>query len=87
MAYDNNLTGALFKNDKRENDRHPLYKGSCEIIGRKFWISAWLKDGKSGKFMSLAFTPVDEQRQGESQPKASTGNTYAQATGRDEVPF
>jgi uncharacterized protein (DUF736 family) len=61
--YDNNLSGALFKNDKKESERHPDYRGSCEINGTEFWISAWLKESKSGtKFMSLAFTPKDEQR-------------------------
>ena len=61
--YDNNRTGVLFKNDKKESDRHPDYKGSCEIDGTEFWIAAWIKESKAGaKFMSLAFTPKDEQR-------------------------
>jgi hypothetical protein len=79
VAYDNNMTGVLFKNDKRETEKQPLYKGSCEINGQKFWISAWLKDGRNGKCMSLAFKPADEQRQ---QP--APANAYAAATGRED---
>jgi hypothetical protein len=84
IAYDNNLTGALFKNNKRENDRHPLYRGSCEINGQKFWISAWLKTSErtGEKFMSLAFKPAEEQRQ--EQQRTPEQNTYATARGREE---
>lgn len=58
--YDNDLSGVLFKNDRKEKTSQPDYKGSCEIDGEEFWIAAWIKDGKKGKFMSLAFTPKEE---------------------------
>jgi hypothetical protein len=61
--YDNELRGVLFKNDRKEQDRHPDYKGSCEIGGVEYWISSWLKDGRNGKFLSLAFTEKDQQGQ------------------------
>ncbi len=61
MAYDNNLTGVLFKNDRKEKETHPDYKGSCEVGGTEYWISGWIKDGKSGKFISFKFTEKDEQ--------------------------
>ena len=54
-------TGALFKNDKREKDTHPHYRGDCTIHGKKFWVSAWIKEGQKGKYMSLAFRRADEK--------------------------
>ena len=75
----NDLRGALFKNDRKEKDTHPDYKGDVTIDGRKFWLSGWIKEGKKGKYMSLAAKPADEQR----QPPAPA-NSYAQATGRDD---
>jgi uncharacterized protein (DUF736 family) len=61
MDYDNNLSGALFKNARKESERQPDYKGSCEIDGSEYWISAWIKESKKGeKFMSLAFSPKEE---------------------------
>lgn len=62
MSYDNNLTGALFKNDKKETDKHPDYKGSCEINGTEYWVSSWLNESKNGrKYLSLKFTAKEEQ--------------------------
>jgi uncharacterized protein (DUF736 family) len=60
--YDNNLRGALFKNDDKESDKHPDYKGSCEIDGRQYWLSAWIKTSKAGKkYMSLSFKARDQK--------------------------
>lgn len=59
--YDNNLTGVLFKNDRKEKETQPDYKGSSEIAGVEYWLSAWIKTGKNGnKFMSLAYTAKDQ---------------------------
>ena len=52
--YDNEKRGALFKNDDKETEKHADYKGSCEIEGVQYWISAWLRTSKAGaKYMSL----------------------------------
>jgi hypothetical protein len=80
MTDSNDLRGALFKNDRKESDRHPDYKGDITIDGRKFWLSGWIKEGKRGKYLSLAAKPAEEQRQ-EQQPERT--NTYAAARGRE----
>ena len=51
--------GALFKNDKKGVETRPDYTGNCMIDGTEFWVSAWLKKGGKGTFMSLAFKPKD----------------------------
>lgn len=61
--YDNNMRGVLFKNDKRQSDNHPNYRGSCEINNEEYWMSAWIKQGKNGAFMSLSFTPKEQPQQ------------------------
>ena len=62
MSYDNNLTGALFKNDKKETEKHPDYKGSCEINGTEYWVSSWLNESKNGrKYLSLKFNAKEGQ--------------------------
>ena len=59
--YDNTNSGALFKNDKKEKDSHPDYRGSINVDGTEYWISAWIKEGKSGKFMSLSVQPKEDK--------------------------
>jgi hypothetical protein len=53
-------SGALFKNDRKEKPNHPDYTGSAEIEDVDYWLSAWIKDGKKGKFMSLSFKPKED---------------------------
>lgn len=56
--YDNTNRGALFKNDDKQSDRHPDYKGSLNVNGQEFWLDAWIKTSKKGvKFMSVSVKP------------------------------
>lgn len=67
MAYDNSNSGVLFKNDRKEQPNHPDYKGNAEVDGAEYWLSAWIKEDKNGKkYMSLAFSPRQQQAEQES---------------------
>ena len=50
-------SGVLFRNDKKTKDNQPDYQGEALIDGKLWKMSAWLKDGKKGKFMSFSFQP------------------------------
>lgn len=79
--YDNNMTGALFKNDRKENDKHPDYRGNCEIDGKKLFVSGWLRKSRAGEtFMSLRFTKPE-------RPQRATPAPKAVADLDDEIPF
>ena len=60
--YDNNNRGALWKNDNQTTEKHPALKGSAEINGVDYWVSAWTsKEGGKKPLVSLSFTPKDEK--------------------------
>ena len=69
MQRDN--SGVLFRSDKIENERSPQYKGNITVDGKDYWISAWVKEGKSGKFMGLAVSPKEEYQPKQAPKKAS----------------
>jgi len=52
MSYDNTNKVIIFKNNKREKDTHPEYKGTINVEGKDYEISLWVKEGKNGKFFS-----------------------------------
>lgn len=55
MEYDNSNRGSLFKNDRKDDAKFPDYKGSINVDGTDYWLSAWIKVSKDGnKFMSLS---------------------------------
>ena len=59
-GFDNEMTGVLGRNDRKEKDTHPDFKGNATINGVEYWIDAWTKERKDGsgrKFFSLRFKP------------------------------
>ena len=82
--YDKNNNGALFKNDRKESDNHPDYKGDAIVEGVPVWISAWVKESKGGvKYMSLAFNAKEPQ----ADPKSADDDGDSQRKGQKELPF
>lgn len=80
MAYDNTNRGVLFKNDRKENDNHPDYRGSVNVSGVEYWLSAWIKESDKGKFMSLSVKPKEEK------PQKPAQATRQPAYGDDDPP-
>lgn len=75
-------SGVLFRNDKRENEKAPNYKGNITVDGKDYWLSAWVKEGKSGKFMGLAVSPKEEYK-----PKTSERSKATNFDNAEDLPF
>ena len=78
MQKQRDLSGVLFKNTQKESPSQPDYRGEVTVAGTPYKLSAWIKDGAHGKFMSLALTPKDAAR-----PAAKAASDFHS----DEVPF
>jgi hypothetical protein len=83
------MSGSLFRNDKKETDSHPDYKGSALLGGVDHWLDAWINESASGtKYMSLKFKPKEGAR---GVPNPPRDNPQAQRPGFDpddsDVPF
>jgi hypothetical protein len=70
------MSGVLFKNDRKEKDSHPNAKGTALIDGVEYYISAWTKEGQKGKFQSLSF-----------ERKEAKASKPGRRAPDDEVPF
>lgn len=79
MSYDNTDRGVLFKNDRKTSDNHPDYRGTINVGGVEYWLSAWIKTGNNGKFMSLSVSPKEAQQQAPAR--------QAPAETDDSIPF
>jgi hypothetical protein len=68
--------GALFKNREKSKPSQPDYFGKAEIEGRKYRISAWIKESKKEpgqKYMSLLFRPADDRDDDRRQQQPERG--------------
>ena len=46
MNRDNSLV--LFKNDKKETDKHPDLKGQGQVNGKEYWVAGWKNVSEQG---------------------------------------
>lgn len=85
MQYDNSNRGAIFKNDDKQQDNHPDWKGSLNVNGVDLWISGWFKTSeKTGKkFMSLSVKTKDAVPVKQAQKPKPSGFENMD----DDVPF
>lgn len=81
--YDNTNKGALFANDNRKTDKHPTHTGAINVDGKDYWLSAWVRESKTGKrFFSLAVQPKEETIGKRERPTAQPSEEFD-----DSIPF
>ena len=88
MAYEQrDLSGAIFKNEKRTTDNHPQFTGKALIDGVEYWVSGWTKkDKNSDTWVSLSFKKkepktIDDDSSGWDNKKPTKINID------DDIPF
>ena len=83
MAYEQkDMSGSIFKNNRKEKDTHPDLSGTALIDGHEYWVSGWKKKDRNGDtFVSLSFRPKEPMQsiQRSPEPKPILED--------DEIPF
>jgi uncharacterized protein (DUF736 family) len=73
-------TGAIFKNDKKTNEKQPDYKGKVNVNGKEMEIALWLKESSKGiKYFSCSFS--------EPYVNESPKPVHTQIIEKDDLPF
>ena len=92
MAYEMKpSSGSLFKNDRKEKETHPDYKGKVMLPnGEVRWLSGWKKQTASGDgWLSLSIGDLVQQAGGGGQPmtqhSAAKGNAFV--SDDSDIPF
>ena len=84
--YDNTNRGAIWKNDRKETDKHPDFKGEMEVIAPgKYWVSAWKRSpGAPEKSPALTFALTPKEEKG---AKPTSNEIFPKDVREDDIPF
>lgn len=87
-------SGSLFKNDRKEKESQPDYRGDALIDGKLYWMSAWLNESPKGtKYMSVKFSEKDKRDSAPASPAEKTPQQQRREAapvddfGDESVPF
>ena len=86
MTYDNTNRGQIWKNDDKQSDTHPDFKGTINVEGVEYWVSAWKrKPDANPKAPALSFSIKLKESQA-AQAKAAAQGVPADDF-NDPIPF
>ncbi len=83
--YDNTNSGALFANADRKTDKHPNARGTLNVEGVEYWISAWTKVSKKGERYQSLSVQLKEGKTAKAAPKPAPVDD--DPFGDSEIPF
>ena len=88
--YDKTNKGTLRKNDKKQEDWHPDYRGQVNVEGVEYWIDATLKQWDDGtRYMALKVRRKEPVAPPASSPASKPARSARPVADElsDEIPF
>ncbi len=83
--YDNTNRGQIWKNDDRKTETHPQFKGTVNVEGVEYWVSAWSrKPDANPKAPALSFSIKKKEDKAETTIDT---DVVAQDSFDDTIPF
>lgn len=84
--YDNTNRGAIWQNKDKTEDKHPDFKGSLNVGGVEYWVSAWKRrSGASDKSPALSFSV--KPKEDNQRPPAGSNIRPLKEDMNDDIPF
>lgn len=80
-------SGAIFKNDRKETENQPDYRGEVMIEGVEYRLSGWINTSQKGtKYIGVK---VQEKQDypGQQAPSQAPAQAPAEDDFQDEIPF
>ena len=71
-------SGILSRDAERKTDKHPEFKGTAEVNGVEYWLSAWVNENDRGKYFKINFK--------EKEPRVESTQAPS-SVDKDDVPF
>jgi hypothetical protein len=88
QQYDNTNKGALFSNKDRDSDSKPNAKGSINIEGVEYWLSAWTNTDKNGNKYQKLSVQAKEQAHNNGMQQANNAQQAPPIDDLDsDIPF
>lgn len=88
MAYDNTNRGSIWKNEKKETEKHPDFTGSLNVEGTDYWVSAWKrKEGAPDRAPVLSFQIKKKDGKAPPSRAAEADLNRGRPEFDDEIPF
>jgi len=81
-------SGAVFKNNYKDNERKPDFKGEGNFSGIVFEVAAWERKDKNGNtYFSLKFSEPFNKEVNEQSNNKPTNESFTVTETEDELPF
>jgi hypothetical protein len=83
--FDDRNRGSIWKNEKKESEKHPDFTGSLNVDGKDYWVSAWKrKPDASERAPALSFSvkPKDGTAPKQDEPRRSVKDEM-----NDDIPY
>lgn len=84
--FDNRNRGSIWRNEKKDSDKHPDFTGSLNVDGTDYWVSAWKrKEGASDRAPALSFSV--NKKDGKAHPARPAQKPTSRDDIEDSIPF
>ena len=79
--------GTIFKNDRKEKDMHPDWRGTATINGALVEIALWSRTGQRGEFYSVAVSNARPRQPQQTQQRSEAPPRRDEPPMTDDIPF